>query len=123
MPRKRPCRVCRKWFTPHVRAGDRQRTCGADGCQRERHRRACAAWRARHPEYDREDRLRRRLVQDEAPVAEPTADPLRRIDWPAVRALVGLGVAVTVEETGRVLHHWARDAVSVGSRAGRGESP
>ena len=61
MARKRPCRVCRRWFWPHPRAGDRQHTCSRPDCQRERHRRACAAWRLRHPDYDREDRLRRRL--------------------------------------------------------------
>jgi hypothetical protein len=110
MSRKRPCRICRKWFLPHPRAGDRQGACSQPGCQGERHRRACAAWRRRHPDYDREDRLRRRLLREvEAPGL--AADPLRRIDWAAARDAVGLQVAVTIEETGKVLHLWARDAV------------
>jgi hypothetical protein len=109
MVRKRPCRVCRRWFWPHPRAGDRQRTCSLPDCQRERHRRACASWRRRHPDYDREDRLRRRL---QVPARAMAAAPLRGIDWSAARDAVGLQVAVVIEETGEVLQRWARDAVS-----------
>lgn len=113
MTRKRPCRICRKWFLPHPRAGARQRTCSDARCQAERRRRGCAAWRRRHPDYDREDRLRRRLLRDGDPKVSCGlgTDPLRRIDWSAARIAVGLQVAVTIEETGKVLHLWARDAV------------
>ncbi len=109
MARKRPCRICRHWFDPHPRAGERQRTCSAPDCQRERHRRACATWRQQHPDYDREDRLRRRLQVPEK--ATPSA-PLRGINWSAARDAVGLQVAVVIEETGQVLHNWARDTAS-----------
>ena len=109
MARKRPCRICRRWFRPHPRAGDRQRICSSPDCQRERHRRACATWRRQHPDYDREDRLRRRL---QVPEKATAAAPLRGIDWSAARDAVGLQVAVVIEETGQVLQHWARDAVS-----------
>lgn len=114
MARTRPCRICRKWFVPHPRAGGRQRVCGQPECQRERHRRACEAWRSRHADYDREDRLRRRLVRQEGnskAVAPLRRDPLGGIDWAVARTAVGLQVAVTIEEAGRVLHGWARDAV------------
>ncbi len=111
MARKRPCRICRKWFVPHPRAGDRQRACSAASCQSERHRKACEAWRGRQPEYDREDRLRRRLVREEGGPGGVQADPLRRVDWSAARDAVGLEVAVTIEEAAKVLHLWARDAV------------
>jgi hypothetical protein len=110
MLRKRPCRICHRWFRPHPRAGDRQRTCSAMPCQSERRRRAVAAWRRRHPDYDRDDRLRRRLQA--APRAGASeADPLARVDWAAARNAVGLEVAVVIEETGRVLMTWARNAV------------
>lgn len=114
MARSRPCRICRKWFVPHPRAGDRQHACSDSRCQHERHRRACERWRGRYPDYDREDRLRRRLLRKEDPkgVSVLGVDPLRRIDWAAARDVVGLQVAVTIEEAGRVLHGWARDAVS-----------
>lgn len=112
MTRKRPCRICRKWFLPHPQAGDREHVCSAASCQTERHRRACASWRRRHPEYDREDRLRRRLLRAaESPPVPLAGDPLRGLDWQAARDAVGLQVAVTIEETAKVLHLWTRDAV------------
>ena len=41
---KRPCRICRRWFSPHPRLKDRQMTCGEEACKREWHRRKCAEW-------------------------------------------------------------------------------
>jgi hypothetical protein len=111
MSRKRPCRGCGKWFQPNARAGERQRSCDREECQRERHRRACADWRARHPDYDLERRLRER-VRREGVVGEPLQrDPLAEVVWDAARDAVGVEVAVIVEETGKVLAGWARDAV------------
>jgi hypothetical protein len=111
MARKRPCRVCGKWFEPHPRAGKRQRACGREDCGRERHRRACAAWREQHPDYDRERRLRERLRTEVAGGEPLWRDPLTEIAWDAARDAVGLEAAVIVEETGKVLTLWARDAV------------
>jgi len=110
MIRKRPCRICRRWFRPQSRAGDRQRICSDASCQAERRRRSVAAWRARHPDYDREDRLRRQLHVDPADV-RGAADPLGRIPWPAARNAVGMEVAVVLEETVQVLGRWVRNAV------------
>jgi hypothetical protein len=113
MRRRRPCRICRQWFEPHARAGDRQGVCGRVACQRERHRRACASWRAQNPEYDREERLRQKLQRGEDGVRDKlVADPLPvRIDLRAARDAVGLEVFVFIEETAKVLVGWARDAV------------
>lgn len=112
MRRKRPCRVCRKWFEPHPRAGARQKVCGSPECQRERHRRACSAWHDRNPEYDRERRLRERIRLDPEPGAKrPAPNPLREVAWNQARDAVGLEVAVIVEETAEVLVSWTRDAV------------
>jgi hypothetical protein len=111
MTRKRPCRECGKWFQPTPRAGQRQRTCGREECQRARHQRACADWRARHPDYDVERRLRERVRAKEV-VGEPlNRDPMAEVVWDAARDAVGVKVAVIVEETGKVLAGWARDAV------------
>jgi hypothetical protein len=108
---KRPCRECGKWFEPSKRAGKRQRSCSREECQQARHRRACSRWHARHPGYDREHRLRER-VRREAVVGDPLdRDPLAEVVWDAARDVVGLEVAVIVEETGKVLVAWARDAV------------
>jgi hypothetical protein len=112
MRRKRPCSICRRWFLPDARAKGRQQVCGAEQCQRERHRRACGLWRRRNPEYDRDRRLRERLTSRVAP-DDPgqQVDPLGGVDWRVARDAVGLEVAVIIEESGKVIVDWARDAV------------
>ena len=120
MTRARPCRICRRWLRPDPRVGERQRTCGAPACQRSWHRRTCAAWRRRNPDYDREDRLRRRLSRKggrHPGGAEGwRGDPLGELDWAVVREEIGLEVAVVVEETGRVLQRWAREEMALQRR-------
>jgi len=59
--KKRPCRVCGKWFTPHPRLGDRQQTCGAKECQRKWHARKCAEWNRKNRAYFKDIYLRGRL--------------------------------------------------------------
>lgn len=115
MSRKRPCRICRKWFFPHPRAGDRQRVCSERACQRERVRRSVAAWRKRNAEEDEADRLRRRLRPEPTAVTDTLATPsaaapLGRLDVVAARNAVGLQVAVFVEETARELLGGRRNA-------------
>jgi len=111
--KKRPCRICRCWFEPHERVGDRQRVCSKPSCQRERHRRACLDWHLRNPDYDRDGRLRRRLSQhaEAVPPEQRRVDPLAQLDWSAARDAVGLEICVIVEESAKVLADWARDAV------------
>jgi hypothetical protein len=111
MARKRPCSLCRKWFVPQRRAGDRQRVCSAERCQAERHRRACERWHERHPDYDREHRLRERVRRESGPGEPLGRDPLAEVAWEAARDAVGMEVSVIVEETAKVLVSWARDAV------------
>lgn len=65
--RKRPCRICRRWFLPAPRAGNRQYACSSPDCQRERHRRSCARWRSAERDAEHEHTLAQRL---RAPVAE-----------------------------------------------------
>jgi len=99
MARQRPCRICKQWFRPDPRAGDRQHTCTAAACQRERHRRACAAWHRANADEDRADRLRRRLGREVTPVVSgPRAGRLLgRWDRAAARDAVGLEVVVVIE--------------------------
>jgi hypothetical protein len=58
---KRPCRICRRWFTPHPRLGDRQRTCGDSHCKKEWHRKKCAEWNRENAEYFRSNYLHKKL--------------------------------------------------------------
>lgn len=110
MAKARPCRICHVWFPPAARAGDRQHVCGKPECQQEWHRRNCALWHGKHPGYDQEMRLRKRLTKDTS-VEERKADPLRAIDWDKAKAVAGLEVAVLIEETAKVVVQGARDPV------------
>ena len=42
--KKRPCRICRKWFIPNPRVGDRQKTCGSIECKQKWSNKKCAQW-------------------------------------------------------------------------------
>lgn len=48
---KRPCRICRKWFTPDPRLGDRQKTCGKERCKRKWHAKKCDEWNKKNRSY------------------------------------------------------------------------
>ena len=61
---KKPCRICRKFYRPNARVGDRQKTCGLDACRK--------AWRKRKNQeayrkargYHRGHALRRKLSSE-----------------------------------------------------------
>ena len=59
--KKRPCRICRKWFLPNPRLCDRQKTCGAPECQRRWHARKCAEWNLKNRSCFKECYLKHRL--------------------------------------------------------------
>lgn len=103
--KKRPCRICRRWFRPHPRAGKRQRVCGAEACQRERHRRACRAWRERERDAERDDRLARTLKAGGPASVEGV------IGSKAARDAVPREVLVFVGVVAEVLRAGVRDAV------------
>lgn len=61
--RRRPCKICRRWFLPNARLKDRQKTCGARSCQIEWHRRQCGIWNQKHREYFKANYLAKKLEQ------------------------------------------------------------
>ena len=93
--------------------GRRQRCCEDEQCRRENHRRACAAWRKRHGELEREGRIRDRLTPHAAKQPDrPTRnDPLREIDWTEASLLTGLTTAVLVQRALEVALAWLRDEI------------
>ncbi len=60
--RKRPCRVCRKWFYPDSRVGERQKTCGNQDCQDRWHAKKCSEWNKKNTAYFREIYLNKKLA-------------------------------------------------------------
>lgn len=110
MQKKRPCRICHKWFAASAREGDRQRVCKEPACQSERHRRNCEEWRRRNPGWERAERLRDRIRVEDTPAAQEKAksSPLSGFQWGRVRDAVGVDVAVVVEEACDAVTEFAR---------------
>jgi len=73
--RKRPCRVCGKWFMPNPRLGGRQKTCGADACKQQWHTAKCAEWNSQNRAYFKEIYLRSRLEPPGNDTADPRSSP------------------------------------------------
>ncbi len=48
---KRPCKICWKWFAPHPRLGERQKTCGKEVCKRKWHAKKCGEWNKKNRSY------------------------------------------------------------------------
>src|ERR1019366_7842290 len=80
--RKRPCRICRRWFRRGPRAGDRQRACDAPECRAARRQKTQASWRNRNRGYAIAWRIDRRATQAQQP-PEPLRlpAPLNQLPW------------------------------------------
>jgi len=59
--RKRPCGICRRWFRPHPRLKDRQKTCGAPVCRKEWHKKKCSEWNKANSDYFKSNYLQKKL--------------------------------------------------------------
>jgi len=59
--RKRPCRICRRWFLPDPRLKGRQMTCGDAQCKRQWHRKKCQEWNRKNTDYFRSNYLHKKL--------------------------------------------------------------
>ncbi|MBW6453619.1 MAG: hypothetical protein K0A92_07545 [Methyloprofundus sp.] len=111
MLRKRPCRICRKWFRPHPRAGNRQKVCSNPACQKERHRRSCATWNKRESKELKKFRMVKRIQISPDEKIEQKLLPTQKIIWSGVQDAVGLQLAVIIEETARLIENWTQDTV------------
>ena len=72
--KKRPCRICRRWFMPEPKLKDRQKTCADSHCKREWHRRKCAEWNKNNSDYFKSNYLQKKL--DAATASEKPLKPL-----------------------------------------------
>ena len=50
---RRRCPFCRRWFHPHPRLNQRQKTCGQSGCCRQQKQKSNEQWRRENPDYFR----------------------------------------------------------------------
>ena len=106
MLKKRPCGICRRWFCPDRRVGDRQRVCSELSCQVRRRARTQASWRRRNPDYFTARRLQlRRVKQEEGVSVEPLRlpPPLSQLPWDIAQDEFGLVGTDFLGHLGRVL--------------------
>lgn len=116
--RSRPCSVCRRWFVPDTRVGERQRTCGP-ACRREQKRRTQAAWSERNPGYWGARRLRaqearvtarKEAKKPEIPARRPP-DALRSIPTEIVQDAIGVKGFVLIQFIVRLMNRMAQDVM------------
>ena len=121
--RKRPCRVCGKWFSPDPRLGERQKTCGAAQCQRQRHAVKCAEWNRKNRSCFRESYLKSRIDRTAAkhspsPSAPSPENPAPRgpspLDLPrkVVEEVMGTQQSVIIEYIVRLLLRGVQETIS-----------
>jgi hypothetical protein len=96
--RKRPCRICRRWFLPDSRLKDRQMTCGEVECKRQWHRKKFTEWNRQNPDYFRSNYLQKKLDAAGATVTSKPFDT--QIGQPRSRFRSGLPLKYVQEVIG-----------------------
>lgn len=121
--RKRPCRICGKWFVPNPRLGDRQKTCGDPECKRQWHAKKCAEWNRKHRSLFQESYLKKRMqiaVPSEPPsspvpppVPIPPVQHVPPLDYPrrVVQEMIGVQQLVIIEYIVRLLKRDVQEVI------------
>jgi len=108
--RKRPCRICRRWFRPDPRVGERQHACCKPECQRSRRQKTQASWRRRSPDYATGYRIQQRAAQTPPP-PEPLRmpAPLNQLPWDLAKDQFGTQGADFIGVMGALLIRATKD--------------
>ncbi len=108
--RKRPCSICRRWFRPDGRVGDRQHACGTPACQTSRRQKTQASWRRRNPGYAIAYRIDQRAAQTQSP-PEPLRlpAPLNQLPWDLAKDQFGIQATDFIGVLGALLLRTAKD--------------
>ena len=107
--RKRPCSICRRWFRPDPRVGDREHACRKPECQVVRRRRTQAQWRAANPDYATGYRIQQRAAQKRPPEPLRLPAPLSRLPWDLAKDEFGVKGADFIGVMGTLLLRSAKD--------------
>ena len=108
--RKRPCAICRRWFRPDARVGDRQHACGKAKCQATRRQKTQASWRRRNPGYAIVWLIDQRAAQTQPP-PEPMRlpAPLNQLPWEFAKDQFGSQRADFIGVMGALMVRSAKD--------------
>src|ERR1700722_13189560 len=109
--RKRPCTICRRWFRPNPRVGDRQRACGKPECQTARRQKIQASWRKLNPGYAIAWRLDQRKTQAEPPEPLRLPSPLNQLPWNVAKDQFGQQGADFIGVMGALMVRTAKDQI------------
>jgi hypothetical protein len=94
--RKRPCRICRKWFWPNPRLGERQKTCCKE-CQRQWHAKRCREWNRKNRRVSKENYLKNRLDLCVVPKPAPARGSPPQYPRAVVQEVIGEQLPVIIE--------------------------
>ncbi len=108
--KKRPCGICRRWFTPHPRLKDRQQTCGHPGCKKEWHRKKCAEWNKRNRDYFKTNYLQKKLVP-EPPTIQVKSRLKTGLPLQHVQEVIGIQHLVIIEYLAQLLVQRFQDVI------------
>ena len=119
MQRKRPCAVCRRWFLPDLRVGNRQKVCANQACKASQRKRSQAAWRRRNPDYEVARRLNEQVSARPLPEApDPHREgaarpPLTRLPWDVAQDEFGVKGAEFIRVFGGVILRHCKDELGI----------
>ena len=109
--RKKPCRICRRWFQPDPRVGERQRACGKLDCQAARRQKTQASWRSRNRDYAIAWRIDQRAARAEPPEPLRLAAPLNQLPWNVAKDQFGIQGADFIGITSALIIRTAKDQI------------
>jgi len=109
--RKKPCRICRRWFQPDPRVGSRQRACSKPDCQSARRQKAQASWRSRNPGYAINWRLDQRKAQAQPPGPLRLPAPLNQLPWDVAKIQFGMQGADFIGVMSALIIRTAKDEI------------
>jgi hypothetical protein len=109
--KKRPCRICSKWFMPNPRLGARQKTCGAEECKVKWHTKKCAQWNRQNRPYFQAIHLSKRLQpsQNQETACENPRSRSKKVGkspqlpQKVIQEVIGVQQFVIIEYVSRVL--------------------
>lgn len=116
--KKRPCKICRRWFRPHPRVKDDQKTCGKAECKKEWHRRKCAEWNNKNADYFKGIYLKRKInsegVNDETGHQKQKGFCTRfslSLPWQEIQEAMGVKQRVIIDYIIHLLTRHVQEAI------------
>jgi hypothetical protein len=101
--KKRPCRICRRWFMPNPRVKDRQKTCADARCKRAWHRKKCAQWNRNNPDYFKANYLQKKLDDASAKTPGPQSRMNSGLPLHYVQEVIGIQHLIIIEYLAQLL--------------------